>query len=53
MRLSDRKVGTGLGLFIVKGIIDAHGGKVWVKSALHVGSEFYFTLRYADRVDQK
>jgi two-component system phosphate regulon sensor histidine kinase PhoR len=37
--------GTGLGLSIVKHIIEAHGGKVFVKSQLEKGSEFSFTLK--------
>jgi len=36
--------GTGLGLVIVKGIIDAHGGVVGVGSKLKSGSTFYFTI---------
>ncbi|MFL5813507.1 MAG: ATP-binding protein [Bdellovibrionia bacterium] len=34
----------GLGLAITKGILDAHHGKLWVKSALSRGSTFCFTL---------
>ncbi len=36
--------GTGLGLFIVKSIIEAHSGKVWVESRQGEGSTFYFSL---------
>jgi len=36
--------GSGLGLFIVKGIVDAHGGKVWAVSKFAGGSTFFFTL---------
>jgi len=36
--------GTGLGLSIVKGIVEMHGGKIWIESELGKGSEFCFTL---------
>jgi signal transduction histidine kinase len=36
--------GTGLGLFIVKGIVEAQDGKVWAVSKVGVGSTFCFTL---------
>ena len=39
-----KKLGSGLGLSIAKGIIDAHGGKIWVESQLGQGSTFKFTV---------
>jgi two-component system sensor histidine kinase VicK len=36
--------GSGLGLFITKNIIEAHGGRIWFESKERVGTSFYFAL---------
>ncbi|MDB4959603.1 MAG: hypothetical protein JWO36_7172 [Myxococcales bacterium] len=38
------KKGTGLGLYICKAIVEAHGGKLWVDSAMGSGTTFRFAL---------
>ena len=39
--------GSGLGLSIAKGIIDAHGGRIWAESEIGAGSTFSFTVPVA------
>ncbi len=39
-----RRSGAGLGLYIVRGIVEAHGGTVWAESRPGEGSTFYFTV---------
>ena len=41
---NDQYEGTGAGLYVVKTIVEAHGGKIWVESQVGQGAAFYFTV---------
>lgn len=43
----DRRAGLGLGLYISRGIVVAHGGRMWVDSAAGAGTRLRFTLPVA------
>jgi PAS domain S-box-containing protein len=45
--------GAGLGLSIVKGILDLMDGKIWVESDVNQGATFYFTLPYVPAQKQQ
>src|SRR5262245_30426298 len=43
-RAREKKSGLGLGLYITKGLVDAHGGRIWVDSSPGRGSQFHIEL---------
>lgn len=39
-----RSTSTGLGLYLSRQIVEAHGGKIWLESKVNVGSKFKFSI---------
>lgn len=52
-RSKNRVGGSGLGLYLVKAIITAHGGQVWVQSHEGEGSKFGFTLQQYSKMSSE
>jgi signal transduction histidine kinase len=46
--LSDDRSASGVGLYIARWIVEAHGGRIWATSKVGLGSAFYFTLPLAN-----
>lgn len=46
-RAKDMEEGTGLGMTLTRGLIEQHGGEIWVESEVNVGTTFYFTVPLA------
>ena len=46
-----KPTGTGLGLFLTKYLVEAHGGKIWVESETGKGATFVFTLPLSHKIE--
>ncbi|MBX3080847.1 MAG: GAF domain-containing protein [Anaerolineae bacterium] len=43
--------GTGLGMTLTRGLVESHGGRLWVESRLNVGTTFHFFIPLASSVE--
>lgn len=46
------RLGAGLGLPIAKGIVEAHGGRIWAESEQGTGTKFFFTLPVSNKASE-